>query len=223
MAQRVLKAGSAAGEAQTTYNFIDLRQRCDDYVARVRGQCRQWVTQAESEAASIRQAAYDEGRKQGLAEGLSDAARQIEKQSMARSDQQIATTLATALPALQQAAAEIAQQRDAWQHRWEQDALSLVLAVAGKLARRSLTVDEAAFRERLAAAIAVAGGEGTLRITLHPDDLAAARSLADEHPQLDFRSDASLARGDCLVQCGEGRVDGRLDEQLAQIERELLR
>ena len=222
MANRVLKAGSAATDAQTEYNFIDLRQRCDNYVDSIRIRCRTWVNEAQEEAAEIRQAAYDAGRRDGLKDGLADAATQIEQQAITRSDAAIAETLATALPALQQAAAAVQQDRERWRRQWETDAAQLALAVAERLTRATLAVDADALAARMTEVLSLAAGSGRVTVSLPPRDLDAVGELAARLPEVDFQADASLQPGDCVARTREGEVDARVTTQLEQIERELI-
>ena len=221
-APKVLKAGSAASDAQTTYNFIDLRQRCDSYVEEIRLKCRGWVEQARAEADAIRQEAYDAGRREGRKDGLADAAAQIQKQATARSDETIRTTLATALPAVEAAAGAIARQRETWTREWEEEAIHLTLAVAERLTRVTLADQPVAVENRVREAISLAAGTGRITVHLAPADFAALTDLAAELSDVEFRGDDSLSLGDCVVSTGEGLVDGRLQLQLKQIERELL-
>ena len=221
MSKRILKAGSAASDAQTTYNFLDLRQRCDDYVDRIRLQCREWVTDAQNESDAIRQAAYEQGRRDGLADGLADAAEQIRKQSEAKSDREVAATLSTALPALQAAAREVAVQREAWQQRWEQDAVHLSLAVAERLTRATLDGNADAIAERIREAVSLAAGDGQVTLRLPPRDLDAIGELTKQLPDVAFVADDTLSPGDCIATTEEGTVDGRVAVQIEQIEREL--
>ena len=219
---KVLKAGSAASDAQTTYNFIDLRQRCDDYVDRVRAQCRDWVAEAQAEADAIRKAAYAEGRQQGLKDGLADAAAQIQKQATTRSDAAIADSVGTALPALATAAREVVLQRDAWLRRWEEDAITLSLAVAERLTHATIAADPERLRDRLIELVRMAGGDNRVTVTMHPDDIAAVAKLKDIPSEIDFQPDPEFARGDATASTGEGLVDGRIAVQLEAIGRELL-
>ena len=217
VASKVLKAGSAAAEAEKTYNFIDLRQRCDDYADRIRQQCRNWVIEAQNEAGAIRQAAYDEGRRDGLKEGLADAAGQIEKQATAQSTAAISQALATAIPALEAAVAAVQAEREAWAARWERDAIGLALAIAERLTHKALADDGDVLHARVAETIALAGGEKTVTVHLHPRDLAATQELKSQPAGVTFVGDNDLAPGDVVAMTGEGLIDARLETQLETI------
>ena len=219
---KVLKAGSAASDAQTTYNFIDLRQRCDDYVDRVRRQCRGWVQEAEEETDAIRKAAYDEGRQQGLRDGLADAAAQITKQATTRSDTTIATAVATAIPALEAAAQDVQTNRRDWLQRWEQDAVKLAIAIAERLTLSRLTIDPETLAERVLELVRLAGGADRVTVAMHPDDIAAISRLPSPPEGITFEPDETLSPGDAIASTGEGLVDARLKVQLDAIQRELM-
>ena len=221
VASKVLKAGTAAAETEKAYNFIDLRQRCDDYADRIREQCKTWVLEAKNEADSIREAAYKEGRRDGMKDGLADAAAQIEKQATAQSTAAISQALATVTPALETAALAVQAEREAWAARWERDAVGLALAIAERLTHKALADDAGVLQQRITETIALASGDDAITVRLHPADLAATQEMAKQPAGVSFVADAELVPGDVVATTGEGLIDGRVATQLETIRQAL--
>ena len=130
---RVIKASAASDGEAATYNLIDLRHRFEKYASDVKEQCRSWIHQAGAESDAIRQKAYEEGRKAGYADGMKDAAELIEQKSYEASAIKIEAALATATPAVQEAAAALDEQRFKWLARWETAAVEMAITLTERL------------------------------------------------------------------------------------------
>jgi flagellar assembly protein FliH len=127
----VIKAGaplpSQSGGPATAYPLDDIGQT---YVARVRGEAsvvaNKLLADAKEEAAKIKGQAADEGRKAALAA--------VEQTLRTKLDGQ----LKTAAAALDQVVKQVQQARDAYLRAWEDQALSLALAIAERVIRREV-------------------------------------------------------------------------------------
>jgi flagellar biosynthesis/type III secretory pathway protein FliH len=70
-------------------------------------------------------------------------------------------------------------------------------------------------------------GAGTVRVRVHPDDLPAVEArreaLATRAPAaaLELVADETVGRSGCVIETPQGRVDARLETQLAALERAL--
>lgn len=222
---RVIKAGHKAAHAETTYNFLDLRQRCEQYAADIREQCKSWIVDARAECDAIRDAAYKEGRQAGLKDGLADAAAQVDKRSEATSAQKTQTALASATPAVQQAAVELEEERQRWLATWERAAVELAIAIAGRLTTRMIEADPSVLVDRTRAALELVGGSKEAVLHMHPDDVAALGDLATSMTSgspVEVVQDARVERGGCVLSSQAGEVDGQLATQLDRIAEELL-
>lgn len=108
----------------------------------------------------------------------------------------------------------------------EHDLVRLALAVAKRVVQREVQLDG-----DLVAALAHVALErldarrGPATIKMHPDDVAqvSPRIGADwDRAAIRLVADASVARGGCIVESGNGRVDATLDGQLAEVTHALL-
>jgi flagellar biosynthesis/type III secretory pathway protein FliH len=149
------------------------------------------VLDARAEAQSVRARARDEGRAEAAAVLVA-----------ARAEAQ--RLLAAARPA----------------------ALSLAVKMAEKIVGRAVALDPAVMAEIVGEALDAARPRaGLLRVRVHPDDLAALAPrreallarLADG-AALELCADESVGRFGCVVETPVGRIDARLETQLAALE-----
>jgi flagellar biosynthesis/type III secretory pathway protein FliH len=157
---------------------------------------------ARAEAAAVREAArragHDEGRAQAGAE--------------------LAGVLAAARVEAEQLLAEV-----------QPAALAIAAKMAEKIVGRAVTLDPSVMGDIAAEAVAACrtrGGVVLLRV--HPDDLAgveARRGAIAERlggqGTLQVVADESVTRHGCVVDTAVGRVDARLEAQLAALTKEL--
>jgi flagellar biosynthesis/type III secretory pathway protein FliH len=160
------------------------------------------VMEARGEAAALREAARREGYAAGRAEAAAEMA-------------------AVLLRARAEASRLIVGARPA------------ALAIAGKMAERivgrAVVLDPGVMADIAAEALAACHTpSGAVRVRVHPADLAAVEArrarLAGGLPEgaaLELAADEAVQRYGCVVETPVGRVDARLDTQIAALERVL--
>lgn len=109
------------------------------------------------------------------------------------------------------------------------DVVVLATEIARKILRRELRLDPELVAELCAGALRQVALARAVTLRVNPGDLAAvsARSQAlaavlDDGASLKFVGDESVGRGGCVVESDMGRIDARLETQLAAIERALM-
>jgi len=162
------------------------------------------VLDARAEAGAVREAA----RREGYAAGRAEAAAEMAS-ALLRARAEAARLIAGARPA--------------------------ALAIAGKMAERivgrAVALDPAVMADIAAEALAACharAGVARVRVRVHPEDLAALEArrarLAAGLPEgaaLELAADEAVDRYGCVVETPVGRVDARLDTQIAALERAL--
>ena len=160
--------------------------------------------------------AWDEGYSAGFAQGQAEATQEGNR----RLDDFIQNQGVEAARHL----ASLAMGLDARLQRAEQDIAGQVLALACELARQVVRRELAADPEALlpvvreALGMLVMDGKPVV-VKLHADDLALLKApLAAEFtaPAMHWVADASVARGDCLVESGGTVIDGRVSRRWAR-------
>jgi len=155
------------------------------------------LAEAQKEAERLRTQAFAEGRERGLAA--------------------VTELLVTARASAARA-----------QRNVESDLRSLAVHIAERILERELGINPETVVDIAAAALRQAGAPRDVLLRVHPDDLKA---LERGRPRLlercaraqsvQFRADATLGRGGCIVETELGTVDARLPVQLDAIERAL--
>jgi flagellar assembly protein FliH len=158
----------------------------------------------------IEAAAYEEGQMRGYQDGLS-AGRAAAAEETQR--------LRALLTHLQQPIAQLDADS-------ERALVALMLEVARRLVQQELEADPLKLASIVREAVSrIAHPQRELRIRLHPDDarLCAGALKPDDPAQVwIWIPDASLMRGDCVVETDAGRVDARLDTRQAMLAQGLL-
>ena len=202
------------------FNFDDMATQADRYLAKVRADAAQIVArahrQAQQEAVAIRSEAEAEGRRAGQAAVEETVKRELGQQ------------LATLLPALGQAIAEIRHAKQAWLTHWEQSAVHVAAAIARRLVRRELSRSPEIAMVLVREALELAAGSSHVRLHLSPIDCDALQPRLDALLQElaglgrpEVVADPQIEPGGCRVETRFGTIDQQLETQLARIEEEL--
>jgi flagellar biosynthesis/type III secretory pathway protein FliH len=111
--------------------------------------------------------------------------------------------------------------REAEERRAEREVdrtIEIAVVLAERLIGEAIRVEPARIAELAAAAIHEARGARRVRIDASPEDLAAlAEALGGIGQSADIQPDPTLARGSLVVHTDLGRVDARLQPQLARL------
>jgi flagellar biosynthesis/type III secretory pathway protein FliH len=164
---------------------------------------------ARADAAAIgeqAQAAHDEAVKTGREEGRAEGAAEI---------------------AALLAAARVQAER--LREATTPTAIALAVKMAAQIVGRAVTLAPEVMAEIAGAALAACRPRGDwVRVRVHPDDVAAVtarrQALAERAPTataLEIVADETVGRFGCVIETAIGRVDARLETQLAVLERAL--
>lgn len=216
MAVVIKNFDSGEGARTSTFNFDDLAQRAETYLAQVREQAGKILAEARLQAEKI--------RKQAEIDGL----RAAQKQMQAKVEVETTRRMETVLPAVRAAVDEFRKSKHAWLTHWETTAVRLATRIAGRVLRKELEhIPELPLtfvRESLELAVAADG----VRLLLNPQDLeylgrdvhALVAELAPAGT-VDVLADARIAPGGCRLETPHGSIDQQLETQLKRIEEEL--
>jgi len=105
------------------------------------------------------------------------------------------------------------------------DALEIGFQVARRILEFELSTSAEPLFALIRSAIRRIGESRILTLRLHPTDLAAVEAaggpgaVAPTLAQVRLEADATLQRGDCIVDTGVAQVDGRLETRLGELQR----
>jgi flagellar biosynthesis/type III secretory pathway protein FliH len=213
----VIKANGPIRAADgMSFNFDDMSDKAHSYLDDMQKQAAQIIATAHKEAEKIRQRATEEGRQAAIA-----AVEQV-------MDEKVGKQLQTLLPALRQAAHEVAEAKQAWLSHWETAAVQLAGKIAERVVRQRLRQEPAFTVGLVREALELAAGSSELVLRMHPDDLQALRNQVETLIRelsavgtVSIRPDESISRGGCRVDTKFGVVDQQIEAQLARIQEEL--
>lgn len=158
----------------------------------------------EDTAAAAREEGFAQGRREGIEAGRAEMNALVSR--IASIAEQLSAPLAAA-------DAEV-----------EKQLVSLALQIGAQLALRELKTDPEAVATLVRESIKLVSPQSrTIRVRLHPEDVAAIQPLLDHEGERNWQavSDAKLARGDCQVVTESAEVDARMDSRIADIARTL--
>lgn len=228
--QRLLKAHSVqGGSSRIAFNFDDLREQCDAYLAKTRAHAEKLVGEAHSQVEEIKRTAHAAGYAEGRQAGMKEADRILNTRSAELANEQTNSRLRTTLPALEAAVAALHIERDRWLAWWESAAVRLSVAMAEKLLRHELARHPKLLPGRIKELLELAAGHPNIRIRMHPQDVEQLRECAAElldrlSPlgQAALTGDDRITRGGCIIETQHGTIDGRVETQFERITSELL-
>jgi flagellar assembly protein FliH len=205
-----------SGTQTVAFNFDDMTAQANRYLDKVRGEATQIVRRAQEQATAAR----GQVRREAEVEG-----RQAAMQAVG---QMVGQQMTTALPALNKVVEDIRHAKQAWLRHWEQSAVHVAAAIAGRVLRRELTRQPEVTLTLVREALELAAGSTQLRIHLHPDDhrtlAGQVDALAKEMSSVaeaELVADPEITRGGCRVETRFGVIDQQFEAQLARIEEEL--
>ena len=157
---------------------------------------------------------------QGRAEGRAEIREEMEKRlTIARteSDERIGALMEG-----------VAQQVRAFTASLEHDAYAFALAVAERIVKREIQLDDEIVVRQVREALRRIVGVESIKVRVHPDDEVLIRShraallaLTDTTRDVVIEADHTIERGGCILESSSGNVDARIATQLRQVEHAL--
>ncbi|HYM09665.1 MAG TPA: FliH/SctL family protein [Bryobacterales bacterium] len=160
-----------------------------------------------AELARVEKEAYERGFREGEAAGARQGVEQFQG----------------AMRAFAQSAAALAGHKPALRAEAEREAVMLSLAVAQRIVRRELAMDPTIVLAVVKACFEELGNAEIYRLRLHPQDVQPVAAYLHEQrgARIELIADAAIGRGGAVFETSQGRLDARVDTQLAEIERGL--
>jgi flagellar assembly protein FliH len=119
---------------------------------------------------------------------------------------------------------EVAALRTGVMRRAEREVVRLALAIAERVVRREIDIDQELLVVMARVAVDRLGEHAVATIHLHPADSEAALRRRDSAAPgaLDIVADVNVPRGGCLVRSAFGTIDAGIDSQMRELSRALL-
>jgi flagellar assembly protein FliH len=164
----------------------------------------------KEELLQTRNESFEQGRQKGLQEGHESVLK--------------------ALHDLDVVTKKLLESERAFLRNAEKHVVTLALAVSKKIIGRELKSDKDIVYHTVQEALKQVADKAKIIIRVNPEDLNNILSHTRElqmmdknFPQLEFMGDDKIASGGCIVQTRTGSIDGRIDSQLDEIERNFMK
>jgi len=151
---------------------------------------------------SIRRRAFEEGATEG------------ERRGAEKAGQEHAQELAKLRSALE----ELLSYKDALRVDAERELLDLAFAVARRIVRRELTIDNQIALAIVRSCLKDFTGSESRRIRVNERDVDLVREQLGTPLEVEVISDPSVSAGGAVLETDQGRLDARIETQLSEIE-----
>jgi len=180
-----------------------VRKRYDDQIKKIK-------SDHKMELEKVREKSFAEGEKTGLDEGHESVSKALE-------DLEIFTN-------------KLIENEKNFIRNAEKHVVTLAIAVARRILGREVRSDQDIVIYSVREALRQVADKASILIKVNPEDfqniIAHRRELQQmdkNFSELDFLEDEKISTGGCVVQTRSGMIDGRLDSQLEEIERNFTR
>lgn len=151
---------------------------------------------------AIRRKAFEEGATEGERRGAEKAAQEYAQE----------------LAKLRSALEGLLSYKDALRVDAEREVLDLAFAVARRIVRRELTIDNQIALAIVRSCLKDFAGSETRRIRVNERDVELVREQLGTPLEVEVISDPSVSAGGAVLETDQGRLDARIETQLAEIE-----
>ena len=214
---RIIKSGSSgflrdvSGASSAGELLRELRtdeEAAHGVIGKAQQQAKIIVMTARAEAENVREAAHEEGYKDGLADG-SQAARELTAR-------------------LESAIAEVARERAALADTVEQEVLKLCVEAVEKIIRHEIKTDPRVVLRIIHACLRRVRDRADVAVRVSPDDVEIVKEhreellgAADGLDNLSIIDDRRISPGGCVVEAPSGDIDARVETQVDQLRKKL--
>lgn len=216
----------------------DVQRQGEALIESARRQSAAIVQEAGAERLRLIQGASEQGREAGFAKGLAEGHEAGAQEGRAAALSEHREALESLQKGWAAALSDFCARRERLFADSRSDVLKLSAAIAEKVVKRRVQLDETVVAAQLGAVLAIIARPTELLISINPADRTAAesalpslmeRSSAARH--VEFVDDAALARGSCIARtrdahsqerAGDGEIDASIGTQLDRIVAALL-
>jgi len=208
-------------------NLLDYEAEARRILAAARKQAELLLADAERKAARLREEARQSGHREGLAKGLEEGRLAGREEAFRQAVEEFTRQQASLVQAFGNALAGIEEQKQRLALAARTDVLRVAVAIARRVVKRMAedrATAEAIAIENASEALEMIGPRTDAVLRLNPADREAleafAKDLAESARQkrhIRVVADAAVAPGGCILTTEEGRIDARLETQLARI------
>jgi flagellar assembly protein FliH len=166
------------------------------------------IDEAKKKASLIESEAYEKGFAQGEKDGFEMGTKKVDK----------------ILDRIHGTLQDMVAYRQEFIKRYEKETLHLICAIAEKVVRGAVKVDNQIVREAILEAFSLAVDRSEVTVRVNPDEVEYVKEIRPEFfdriselKSITIESDPSITPGGCFMETAFGSVDARLETQLEKI------
>ncbi len=216
---RNLPAGVSLQKIEN-FNWEDVLASARLHLEEVRKQARVIIEQAKSDVEQIKSDARSEGRQAAQ----TDVEAMTLKQATAMADDKIAKCLQSA----ELLTGELERATEKWLRQWQHETVPLAISIAERLVRRQIDIDPTILLQWITDSIALARGEHSLHVRIHPADrqrlgthLDKLISSLGQKQNIELIEDDSIASPGLIIESEDLHIDAQLMTQLDRVVQEM--
>ncbi|MCC5828256.1 MAG: hypothetical protein JJU36_02300 [Phycisphaeraceae bacterium] len=205
-------------------DFGDLARQADRVREDARASAVAIIQHARAEAMALARGTAEEARRKGYQEGLAQGL----EEGRASGHQEALQTHQAEFKALiegwRNGMNELTSTRQAMLNEGAEKILQFALLVASRLVLRTIEVDVRVAVDQVRRALDIILGDKAVIVRVHPEDeptineaMPTLLQAMGANAALEVVPDAEVGRGGCIVQAGQGTIDGRIESQLARL------
>jgi len=168
------------------------------------------IEEAKKKASLIESEAYEKGFAQGEKDGFEMGTKKVDK----------------ILDRIHGTLQDMVAYRQEFIKRYEKETLHLICAIAEKVVRGAVKVDNQIVREAILEAFSLAVDRSEVTVRVNPEEVEYVKEIRPEFfdriselKSITIESDPSITPGGCFMETAFGNVDARLETQLEKIVR----
>lgn len=222
----VIKAGQA-GSILKRLSHVDLADHLSEaqaVIAEAKRRAAQTIGKAKEESVRIREAAREEGFREGRAQGFQEGTEVGRREARDAATRTFEDAHADAVSAMESAVAEIESIKGDLAIRAEQNLLDFAIRIVEKLTYAVGRMDRESANANFGRALRLVDATTDIRVFVHPDDVETLQSFAPSVLQkseqargVEIVADEKMAPGGCRVMYGQFEVDQSLDTQIMEM------
>ncbi|MGD9692775.1 MAG: FliH/SctL family protein [Phycisphaerales bacterium] len=203
----------------------DLSRQGEEILSRSRQQAQQIVAEAHRERERLIADAAEVGRKAGHAEGHAQGRIEGREAALEADAEEISRLVGV----WEEAAVRFEAQRDRLMGELRTDVLRLALAIAERVVKRVVEIDEGLAAREVESALELVAANSRAVVAVHPDDRTNVEGIVGgilrrfgRAGHVEVVEDETVTRGGCVIRSARGSVDARVETQLERIAQAVL-
>jgi flagellar assembly protein FliH len=225
----LLKSDSAAATSAVPFQFDDVQKLAKKILASANAQAQRTLAAAREQAKEFEKTAFADGEEKGFAAGHEKGRAEGRAEGTESARKEVFDAAEGLAGSLREMLALLNEERARLQNDAETDLLALALALAGRIVKREVALDDEIALRACREAVRLTVERRDILLRVHPDDLAAVedylpelRSAFTDLERVGVEADEAVERGGARATTREGEVDLRIGEQFRALERALL-